>query len=113
MRTVSGTLLIPNDFDQPQLLLVTIEVRNVSRLDVASTVLASTEMTNVEIPASRSIAFSLEVPEVPSSESLAMRVHVSRDGSGRMQEGDLLTTQHYGVASQGSDHTSELRLVRI
>jgi hypothetical protein len=47
------------------------------------------------------------VPEVEPNRSLALRVHISLDGSGQVKSGDLLNTTHISVPTTGASGTLE------
>lgn len=107
MRKVSGEIVLP-DGAAGQATAVTIEVRDVSVADAASSVVASKTLRNVKLSPGKRIKFSLQAPEVPGRR-LALRVQIdaarpaTRDIGGASS--GYLTTQSIEVSAEG-DATS-------
>jgi uncharacterized lipoprotein YbaY len=101
MRTLVGDVVLPSSCPVTRAASVRVEVRDVSRADAPSSVVAETVLTNVEIKPFSRIAFSLEVPSYPRARSLDVRVHVSLQGRGMVQHGDLLSTASHPIATEG------------
>ena len=102
MRTVSGEIVLPANAPSKTAKQVLIEVRDVTMADAPSVVIAEQQFANVALKPGGRIAFKLSVPEVASNRSLSVRAHLSIDGSGRAQSGDLLTTASYPVPNAGT-----------
>jgi putative lipoprotein len=102
--------MLPKDTPETRAGLVLIEVRDVSLMDAPSVVIAEDRLEDVALEPGGAIPFSVETPEVPRSRSLSLRVHISLDGSGRVQEGDLLTTQSYPVPDRGAPPSMQVRV---
>ena len=90
-----------------------IEIRDVTLADASSVVIAEERLDNVSLKPGGRIAFKLPTPEVASNRMLSVRVHISLDGSGRVQSGDLLTTASYPVANEGTPAPLEVRVAVI
>jgi uncharacterized lipoprotein YbaY len=102
MRKILGFVMLPPETPETRAGLTLIEVRDVSLLDAPSVVIAEERLEDVALEPGGAIPFSLDTPEVEASQSLSLRVHISLDGSGRVQSGDLLTTMHYPVPDRGT-----------
>lgn len=102
MRTVSGAILLPPQAAAGAAKLILIEVRDISLADAPSVVVAELRLRDVALGPGRRIPFSLAVPEVEPSRSLALRVHIDRDADGRVSPGDLLTTTIYPIPPRGA-----------
>ena len=101
MREIAGDVVIPPDCPVTSGASVLIEIRDVSRANALSTVVAQTRLTDVKFQPGDRIPFSLTVPEVPEAQSLDVRVHISRTGSNDIKPGDLLTTRSHPIPSRG------------
>jgi len=113
MRTVSGDILLPANAPTTKAGQMVVEVRDVSLADAPSVVIAEQQMADVQVRPHGRIPFRLAVPEVAANRSLSVRVHVSMDGSGRVQSGDLLTTASYPVANVGDVESLVVRVNSI
>lgn len=102
MRELTGDIVIPSDCPIITGAAVLVEVRDVSRADALSTVVAQTRLEDVNFEPGDRIPFSLAVQEVPEARSLDVRVHISSTGSSGVKSGDLLTTRSYPVPSRGT-----------
>ena len=108
MRTITGKVVLPTNVPEVKAGQVTIEVRDVSEADAPSTVVAERRLDNVALKSKGEIKFKIAVPEVESNRTLALQVHVSLDGSGKVKSGDLLTTTHVAVPGAGKAHEIEV-----
>ena len=109
MRKIAGEIFIPSDCPIIKGAVALIEVRDVSRADALSTLVAQTRLDNLSFRPGDRIRFSLNVPEVSSTQSLDLRIHISCTGSKDIKSGDLLTTSSFPVPSHGtSEHISVL-----
>jgi putative lipoprotein len=112
MRKVMGFVMLPLDAPETRAGLTLIEVRDVSLLDAPSVVIAEERLVDVRLEPGGAIPFSVDTPEVEATQSLSLRVHISVDGSGRVQKGDLLTTMHYPVPDRGTPRPMQV-LVQV
>ena len=101
MREITGDIVIPSDSPIMCGAVVLIEIRDVSRADALSTVVAQTRLTDVNLRPGDRIPFSLAIPEVSEVQSLGVRIHISHTGTTDIKSGDLLTTRSYPVPSRG------------
>ncbi|HET8675905.1 MAG TPA: YbaY family lipoprotein [Blastocatellia bacterium] len=101
MRNITGKIILPANAPAVKADQVVIEVRDVSLADAPSTVVAEHRLENVTLKPNGEIKFKITVPDVESNRTLAFRVHISLDGSGKVKPGDLLTTTHVAVPSAG------------
>ena len=102
MRDATGDIIIPSDCPPISGAAVLIEVRDVSRADALSTVVAQTRLTGVDFRPGDRIPFCLTIPEVSEAQSLDVRVHISCTGINDIRSGDLLTTRSHPVPSRGT-----------
>lgn len=91
-RRLQGEIVFPSDAVRGNAARITVELRDVSMQDQASTILASKTMTNVNIEADCRLPFELEAPTVAAGRSLAMRVQVDMRQGQRHATGDFLST---------------------
>ena len=101
MRRIRGEIVLPADSPAAAAGLVLAEVRDVSLMDVPSTVVAEWRRTDVPVAPGGRIPFELDVPEGDQGRSLSVRAHVSFDGSGVVRPGDLLTVTVIPVSPRG------------
>ncbi len=100
-RILQGTIVLPENTPTGEYPRIRVEVRDVSVADAPSIVVAATELQDVTVGPGTMLAFELPVPEQNRSQSLSVRVHVSRNGSLSTQQGDLVSTASYPVAAIG------------
>ena len=113
MRTVSGEIVLPANTPAVTAKLVLIEIRDVTLADAPSVVIAEQRLQNISLKPGGHIAFKLSVAEVALNRMLSVRAHVSLDGSGRTQSGDLLTTASFPVPNAGTPAPLEVRVAVI
>ncbi len=113
MRTIKGEIALPDNAPKAVAEMVLIEVRDVSVQDAPSVVIAQQELKKVKIAPNKKIDFKISVPEAEAHRSLSLRVHVSIDGSGNAQSGDLLTVQNYQVSSVGTQDEMNISVALI
>ena len=113
-RVVRGAVELPMDTRGERAANVVIQVEDVSRMDVASTVVGEQRMEDVPLDAS-DIPFEVEVPAglIDERGTYSVRVHVDLSGSGRVEPGDLITVQSYPVLTAGSPDTARVAVRRI
>jgi uncharacterized lipoprotein YbaY len=81
--------------------LVLVEARDVSLQDVPSVVVGSTRATGVTLEPGAGIPFELAVPDAEPGHSLALRAHVSLDGTETVTPGDAISTTHVPLPATG------------
>lgn len=113
MRTIKGEVVLPENIPATKADQVLIEVRDVSLQDAPSKVVAEKRLENVTLKPNGHIKFKVSVPEVEANKTLSIRVHVSFDGSGSVKSGDLLTTTHVAVPSEGTPASLEVPVAAI
>ena len=113
MRTIKGKIILPDNAPKAVAEMILIEVRDISVLDAPSVVIAQQHLKKVEITPNKGVAFKVAVPEVEAHRMLSLRVHVSLDGSGNAQSGDLLTVQNYQVSSVGTQDSMNVSVALI
>lgn len=113
MRKIAGEIVIPADCSSINGAAVLIEIRDVSRADALSTVVAQSRLNDVNIEPNGRIPFSLSVPEVSDAKSLNFRIHISCTGGNDIKSGDLLTTSSCPVPSRGSSGHVSVSVKRI
>lgn len=113
MREITGDIVIPSDCPIISCATILIEVRDVSRVDALSTVVAQTRLTDVSLRPNDRIPFSLSVPEVSDTQSLDVRIHISCTGSNDIKSGDLLTTRSYPIPNRGPAGHISVLMTRI
>jgi len=90
-----------------------VEVRDVSRVDAPSVLLAQVERDRVPVGPGVAVPFVLDAPEVAASRSLALRVRVDMQPRARPFSGDYLSTVlvPVPVAGDASDLVVPLRAI--
>jgi uncharacterized lipoprotein YbaY len=101
--TVTGTIEFPDDVPTGPPATVYARIEDVSRADTPAVVLASVTLPAVPAPppAGEDVTFSIPVASYDPRMSYTVRVHVDRDGDGRVSEGDLVSTSHHAVLTRG------------
>jgi len=107
MNIIKGEIILPANAPAEKAGKVFVEVRDVSMADAGSTVVAEQRLDDVKLKPGGRIKFKASVPEVAANRSLALRVHISLDGSGQVKSGDLLNTTYIAVPSTGASGTLE------
>jgi hypothetical protein len=88
--------------------LFLVEVRDVSLMDAPSIVVAETRAADVPIEPGRRIAFELSAPDAEPGRSLAVRAHLSLDGTPGVSAGDLISVTHLPLPSSGDVDSLEI-----
>lgn len=101
MRRLTGQILLPPNAPTRTAAITLIEVRDVSVVDAPSLVVAHQRLNSLKIKPDERINFQFDVLEVAENRSLALRIHISFDGSSQPKSGDLLSVSRYPVPSQG------------
>lgn len=102
MRTIEGSIEVPADAPRQVYGRMLVEVRDVSRADAPSVVVAQKAKDDVAVDPNEPLKFTLEVPDVEPNRTLSLRVHVSRDGTTGVKQGDLLTTASCPIPPRGA-----------
>jgi uncharacterized lipoprotein YbaY len=113
MNIIKGEIILPENAPETRAKKVFVEVRDVSMADALSTVVAEQRLENVNLKPGGRIKFKATVPEVAANRSLALRVHISLDGSGQVKSGDLLNTTYNEVPTTGASGTLEVPVAVI
>ena len=100
--TVTGTIVVPEGVAPGPPATVHVRVEDVSLADAPSVTVASAVLPNVPMPPDAPVAFWLVVGGFDPSRTYSVRVHVDRDGDGRVSTGDLVSTSHHGVLTRGA-----------
>lgn len=100
-RTVRGVVALPADAPAASAGLVLVEARDVSLQDAPSVVVAETRLSDLQIEPGGRVPFELDVPEAPAGHTLAIRAHVSMDGTPAVSHGDGLSVTHIPVPPAG------------
>jgi uncharacterized lipoprotein YbaY len=101
MRNVRGTIVLPPDAPETSAGLLLVEARDVSLMDAPSVVVAELRETDVEIGPGHRIPFELSLPEAGPGRTLALRAHISLDGTDTVSTGDALSVTHIPLPSTG------------
>jgi putative lipoprotein len=89
---LSGIVSLPPDAPSGRAARVVVEVRNVSRADMASSVVGAQVQTDVPLSPEGHIPFSVRVPgDLSPSDAYGLRVHVDLAGTGFLERGDLVS----------------------
>ena len=101
MRILTGDIILPPDTPNIQFADVLIEVRDISEADAPSQLIKEKRLHKVQLKPKGQIHFKMNVPEADTSRALSIRVHINKDGSRNVNEGDLLTTSIIPIPSKG------------
>ena len=101
---VIGTIVFPDDLSPGPPATVYATIEDVSRADAPSIELASVTLEGVSVPppAGTSLTFTIPVPDYDPRMRYSVRVHVDRDGDGRVSVGDLVSTFSHPVLTGGA-----------
>lgn len=102
-HTITGFVSLPPDTPTGTAASLLVEVRDVSRADAPSTVVGAQAQTDVQLSPGGRVPFSVTVPELDSSASYGLRVHIDRSGSGTLESGDLISTRAIPVRTESAD----------
>lgn len=109
MPTVRGSLELPAGAPATAA-AVRVRVEDVSRADAGAVVVGEQVLRDVSLAGLR---FEVAVADVDPSARYTVRVHVDLTGSGTLDAGDLLTTQHVPVLTGGAPDTVTVPVTRI
>jgi putative lipoprotein len=106
---ITGTILFPDDVPADPAATIVVRLEDVSHADAPATIVSSVSVTDVTItPASDPVTFSLPVDSFDPRARYTVRVHVDRDGDGEVSKGDLISTSHIPVLTQGGGTTVQV-----
>jgi uncharacterized lipoprotein YbaY len=91
-RLIQGEIIFPDTASQGVAETITVELRDVSVQDQASTVVAAMTLKQVPLDPNCRVPFELEAPIVAASRSLSLRVQVDMQVGQRHASGDFLST---------------------
>jgi putative lipoprotein len=100
-RTVRGVVALPADAPSATAGVLLVEARDVTLQDAPSVVVAEARLPDLRIEPGGRVPFELEVPDTPAGHTLAMRAHVSMDGTPAVSHGDGLSVTHIPVPATG------------
>jgi putative lipoprotein len=100
---ITGTITFPDETPVGPPADITIRLEDVSLADAPAIILASITLDEIPVPppAGEQITFSLPVASFDPRFTYTVRVHVDRDGDGQVSKGDLVSTTHIPVLTQG------------
>ncbi|MCP9212954.1 YbaY family lipoprotein [Streptomyces cucumeris] len=99
---LSGIVSLPADAPAGQAARVVVEVRNVSRADMPSSVVGAQVLTDVPLSPGGHVPFSVKVPgELVPGDAYGLRVHIDVSGTGFLERGDLVSA-HANPVPAGS-----------
>jgi putative lipoprotein len=111
-RRVTGVVMAPLDVAPGATIHVRVE--DVSRADAASVLIAEqVTVLSHTMFAGQGIPFECAVPDVDPRARYSVRVHVDRDGSGVIKQGDLISTQSYPALTHGAPDRVEVAVVQV
>lgn len=94
--------MFPTDAPRCQAEDIVVEVRDVSVADAPSAVVAAANLPAVNLEPGARLPFEVDVPEVDSTRSLSLRVHVNFQGAQSVKPGDLISTASYPIPANGT-----------
>ncbi len=108
--SIAGTIIFPVDLPAGPPATITIRLEDVSLADAPATIVSSVTIPDVTIPpgAGEPVAFSLPVVSFEPRARYTVRVHVDRDGDGQVSKGDLISTSHIPVLTQGGGTEAQI-----
>lgn len=109
MIEVNGEAIVPADTPEHASTAV-FEVRDVSRTDAPSKLVACAEQRDLSLQPGDRLPFTIPVPDPDPAASYSVRVHVDVTGNGDISAGDLLTTRAYPVLTHGAAAHVEVEL---
>lgn len=113
-RTVRGEIVLPTGEPGERAVRLVVQVEDVSRMDAPSQVIAEQHIEDVPLDGT-SVEFDIPVPAglIDERASYSIRVHVDVSGSGKVERGDMITTQSYPVLTHAAPQTARIEVRRI
>jgi putative lipoprotein len=114
-NTVHGKVVLPNVELPGASGDLIVQVEDVSRADAPSVVVGEQRQSGVPLVAGAVLPFKVEIPAgvVDPSHSYSVRVHLDVSGSGKVEIGDLVTTQSYPVLTRGYGNEAKVAVKRV
>lgn len=92
--------------------LLRVLVEDVSRADAAAATAGRIVLqVNGPLPAGTILPFEVPVGAIDPSARYSVRAHLDLSGNGRIEAGDLISTQSHPVLTQGAPDGAEVRLL--
>ena len=112
-RRIQGEIAFPANASPGDAVLITIELRDVSLQDQASTVVVSHTLHHVRIAPAGRVPFGFDAPAVPGRPALALRVQVDMQGGAAHASGDFLSTETSPVPADGDARALVVPVTRL
>ena len=113
--TVRGQVILPSvEFATERGDLI-VQVEDVSRADAPSVVIGEHRQAAVPLRAGASIPFTIDIPAglVDPRHDYSIRAHIDVSGSGKVEVGDLITTQSIPVLTRGYGNEAKVAVKRV
>ena len=114
-NTIRGQVVLPNVQLPNQTADLIVQVEDVSRADAPSQVVGEQRVSGVPVQAGQVLPFAIEVPaeHIDPRNSYSVRVHVDMTGSGKIEPGDLISTQSYPVLTRGYGNEANVTVKKV
>jgi len=115
MRSVRGVIELPSAIEPNPLAQIYVRVEDVSRADAPARLLGQTVLRNLQ-PSDflqGSLPFELSVADPPEGARCTVRVHLDVDGSGSINAGDYVSTEHIPVLEARTPSEVRVTLRRV
>jgi putative lipoprotein len=114
-RIVRGEVALPPGTGPLAAAQVVVRVEDVSRADAPSVVIGEQRFTGTDVAEADRIPFAVEIPAdlIDERATYAVSVHVDVSGSGKVERGDLITTQSYPVLTRGYPDQANVQVRKI
>jgi putative lipoprotein len=111
-RAVRGEIVLPASPVPTKPVDVIVQVEDVSKADAPSTVIGQKHQTGVSLHPGGVLPFLVEVPtdRIDERGSYSLRVHIDVSGSGKVETGDLLSTESYPILTRGYGDQVQVRV---
>jgi uncharacterized lipoprotein YbaY len=102
--TVTGTIVFSATVSAGPSATIHVRIEDASHADTPATTLAraTLEAVTVPPPAGERVTFAVPVEAYDPRRRYTLRVHIDRDGDGRVSAGDLVSTDHLPVLTAGA-----------
>ena len=114
-KSVHGQVVLPNVELPAGTGDLIVQVEDVSRADAPSLVVGEQRQPGVALHSGAVLSFTVNIPAglVDPSHSYSVRVHLDVSGSGKVEVGDLITTQSYPVLTRGYGNEAKVAVKRV
>jgi putative lipoprotein len=111
-RIITGEIELPSGNLPSEAKQLVVQIEDVSRADAPSQVIAESRHSGIPLMPGASIPFKIEVPadKLDEEHSYSIRAHVDVSGSGRVDSGDLVSTQSYPVLTRGYGESARVKV---